>query len=136
MKELTFSISSSSKSQDSTSWAELLLSKAIFEIASPVYSYQQAAYLKKTDNVHMRSLFGIVHIMCNFFFSDELRKFTISDFPKQTHIGHILITLFFSSHSNWSTRIDIVFQTTAWASAANTKIFWWSVDQLEGVGKK
>ena len=35
-------------------------------------------------------------IMCKFFFSDELlRKFTISDFPKETHFGHILITLFF-----------------------------------------
>ena len=26
-----------------------------------------------------------LHI-CNFFFTDELRKFTISDFPKKTHI--------------------------------------------------
>ena len=32
---------------------------------------------------------------CALFISDELRKFTISDFPKQTHFGHILITLFF-----------------------------------------
>ena len=31
-----------------------------------------------------------------FFFLDELRKFTISDFPKQTHLGYILMTLFFS----------------------------------------
>ena len=29
------------------------------------------------------------------FFSDELRKFTIRDFPKQTHFGPILITLLF-----------------------------------------
>ena len=35
-------------------------------------------------------------IICNFFFLDELRIFTISDFPKQTHFGHTLITLFFS----------------------------------------
>ena len=37
--------------------------------------------------------------ICNFFFSDKLRKFAISDFPMQmvmqTHFGHILITLFF-----------------------------------------
>ena len=31
-----------------------------------------------------------------FFFLDELIKFTISDFPKQTHLGYTLITLFFS----------------------------------------
>ena len=31
-----------------------------------------------------------------FFFLDELRKFTISDFPKQTHLGYTFITLFFS----------------------------------------
>ena len=31
-----------------------------------------------------------------FFFLDELRKFTISDFPKQMHLEYILITLFFS----------------------------------------
>ena len=38
------------------------------------------------------------YLICNFFFSDELRKFTISDFPKQTHFGDILITknLFFT----------------------------------------
>ena len=30
------------------------------------------------------------------FFLDELRKFTISDYPKQTHFGYTLITLFFS----------------------------------------
>ena len=30
-----------------------------------------------------------------FFFLDELRKFTISDFPKQMHLGYTLITLFF-----------------------------------------
>ena len=36
-----------------------------------------------------------MYYICNFFFSDELRKFTISDFPKQTNFGHILITLFF-----------------------------------------
>ena len=33
-----------------------------------------------------------------FFFLDELRKFTISDFPKQTHLGYTLITLFFFQH--------------------------------------
>ena len=33
-----------------------------------------------------------------FFFLDELRKFTISDFPKQMHLGYILITLFFFLH--------------------------------------
>ena len=33
----------------------------------------------------------IVWPICNFFFSDKLRKFTVSDFPnKQTHFGHIL----------------------------------------------
>ena len=32
--------------------------------------------------------------------------------------------------------LDIVFQPTAWASAASTKTFWWSVDRLKGVGKK
>ena len=31
-----------------------------------------------------------------FFFLDELGKFTISDFPKQMHLGYTLITLFFS----------------------------------------
>ena len=36
-----------------------------------------------------------MYIICNFFFSEELRKFTISDFPKQTHLGYTLITLFF-----------------------------------------
>ena len=40
--------------------------------------------------------------ICNFFFSNELRKFTISDFPKQTHFGHTFITLFFSSPANRS----------------------------------
>ena len=30
------------------------------------------------------------------FFMDELRKFTISNFPKQMHLGYPLITLFFS----------------------------------------
>ena len=33
-----------------------------------------------------------IYVIC--FFIDELRKFTISDFPKQTHFGHILINLF------------------------------------------
>ena len=32
------------------------------------------------------------------FFLDKLRKFTISDFPKQTHLGYALITLFFFLH--------------------------------------
>ena len=31
-----------------------------------------------------------------FCFLNKLRKFTISDFPKQTHLGYTLITLFFS----------------------------------------
>ena len=30
-----------------------------------------------------------------FFFFNELRKFTISDFPQQTHLGYTLIKLFF-----------------------------------------
>ena len=34
--------------------------------------------------------------ICTFFFLDGLRKFTISDFPMQTHLGYTLITLFFS----------------------------------------
>ena len=46
------------------------------------------------------------------FFLDELRKFTISDFPKQTHFGHILITLFFF-HPLIDPHFDIVFQPTA-----------------------
>ena len=33
-------------------------------------------------------------LICTFFL-DELREFTISDFPKQTHLGYTLITLFF-----------------------------------------
>ena len=58
--------------------------------------------------------------MCNFFFLDKLRKFTISDFPKQTHFRHILITLFFF-HPLIDPHCDIVFQPIAWASAASTK---------------
>ena len=48
-----------------------------------------------------------------FFFSDELRKFSISDFPKQTHFGHILITIFFFLHPLTNPHIDIVFQLMA-----------------------
>ena len=49
--------------------------------------------------------------ICNFFFSDELIKLTISDFPKQTHFGHILITFFF--HHLIDPHFDIVFQPMA-----------------------
>ena len=52
------------------------------------YYFEQARTLSSSATI----------AICNFFFSDELRKFTISDSPKQTHFGHILITLFFSSH--------------------------------------
>ena len=37
----------------------------------------------------------IIIYVYKFFFTDELRNFTISDFPKQRHFGHILITLYF-----------------------------------------
>ena len=72
-----------------------------------------------------------------FFFSDKLRKFTISDFPKQTHFGHISIAHFITFlHHLIDPHFDIVFQPRAWASAVSTKTFWWRVDQLEGVGEK
>ena len=46
-----------------------------------------------------------------FLFLAELRKFTISDFPKQTHFGHILIILFFFFNLYLiDPHIDIVFQ--------------------------
>ena len=73
--------------------------------------------------------------ICNFFFLDKLRKFTISDFPMQTHFGHILIIFFFFLCPLIDPPFDIVFQPTAWASAASTKTFQWSADRLEGVGK-
>ena len=44
---------------------------------------------------------------------DELRKFTISDFPKQTfwaHIDHFIFII----HPLNNPHFDIVFQPTAW----------------------
>ena len=57
-----------------------------------------SAYILPSNIIHT-----YIYIICNFFFSDKLRKFSISDFPKQTHFGHILITLFFFSPFNRST---------------------------------
>ena len=57
--------------------------------------------------------------ICNLFFSDELRKFAISDFPKQTHFGDILITSFYFLHPLIDPHFDIVFQPMA-----STKTFW------------
>ena len=51
------------------------------------------------------------------FFLDELRKFIISDFPKQTHLGYTLITLFFPTPSNRSTLHQNVFVLAALAQA-------------------
>ena len=74
-----------------------------------------------------RSGDDLVYNICNFFFSAELRKFTISDFPKQTHFGHILITLFFFLYPLIDPHIDIVFQPIAWANTESTKTFLWSI---------
>ena len=42
--------------------------------------------------VHLRILHTYQHYMY-FFFLDELRKFTISDFPKQQHLGYFIFFL-------------------------------------------
>ena len=52
-----------------------------------------------------------------FSFLDELRKFTISDFPNQTHLGYTLIALFFSTPYNRSTLHQNVFVLAALAQA-------------------
>ena len=44
---------------------------------------------------------------------DELRKFTVGDFPKQLHLGCTLITLFFPTPFNQSTLHQNVFVLTA-----------------------
>ena len=56
-------------------------------------------FFYRQDNLSQEILTKIILIRIYymyFFFFDELRKFTISDFPKQTHLGYTLITLFFS----------------------------------------
>ena len=51
-------------------------------------------------NVFPSFFFIYVHYMY-FFFLDELREFTISDFPKQMHLGvHINHFIFFPTRSN------------------------------------
>ena len=55
--------------------------------------------------------------ICTFFFLDRLRKFTISDFPMQTHLGYTLIILFFLTSSNQSTLHQNVFVLAALAHA-------------------
>ena len=60
--------------------------------------------------------------ICTFFFLDELRKFTISDLPKQTHLGYTLITLFFfPTSSNQSTLHQNVFVLATLAQAVGWK---------------
>ena len=61
-------------------------------------------------NVHCRFC-TVPTLYVIFFLSDELRKSTISDFPKQTNFGHILITFFF--HPLIDPQFDIVFQPAA-----------------------
>ena len=53
-----------------------------------IFTYQAS---EKVAHTHLHTYVHYMYI----FFLDKLRKFTISDFPKQTHFGHILITLFF-----------------------------------------
>ena len=65
----------------------------------------------------------------HFFLLDEFRKFNISDFPKQTHLGYTLITLFFPTPpSNQSTLHQNVFVLAEKQCQ--------SVDRLEGEEKK
>ena len=54
-----------------------------------------------------------------FFFLDELRKFTINDFPKQTHLGYTLIS-FFPTSSNRSTLHQNVFVLAALAQTVGS----------------
>ena len=71
--------------------------------------------------------------MYTFFFLDELRKFTISDFPKQTHLGFT----FFPTSSNSSTLHQNVFVLAALAQAiALAEKQCQSVDRLEGEEEK
>ena len=64
-----------------------------------------------------------LHYMCAvlvqryFFFLDEFRKFTISDFPKQMHLGYTLTPYFFPTSYNQSTLHQNVFVLTALAQA-------------------
>ena len=56
----------------------------MYLIMYPTSELEFCTYLFLDSTIHMY-----------FFFLEELRKFTIIDFPKQTHFGRILINLFF-----------------------------------------
>ena len=49
----------------------------------------------KHSNWGQSEMIVYTYTICTFFL-DELRKFTMSDLPKQAHLGYTLITLFFS----------------------------------------
>ena len=79
-------------------------------------------FFPSTQSYNQAIFYILGRLYVIFFFSDELRKFTISDFPKQINFGHILITLFFPTPpSNQSTLHQNVF-----VLAALTQVVGWN----------
>ena len=64
----------------------------------------------------LQKMHTYIHYMY-FFFFDELRKFTISDFPKQMHLGYIYHFIYFPTPCNQSTLHQNIFVLAALAQA-------------------
>ena len=95
------------------------LEALLFYTHTEAIQYPQTTTMRVTSLPYFQCYVILIYVyrLYVLFFLDELRKFTITYFPKQTHLGYTLITLFFPTPFNQSTHHQNVFVLAALAQA-------------------